>query len=223
MRETTATEKATTTTTQPEAELREEMANAVKKSCDQLVELDMSPSNATVQYDSDWRPLASKDELEAEVAECAKTRQEKAEADRIAAEQKAEADRIAAEQAAQAEIDNAGPINVDEVIKNPDAVTGQVFRLVALIVQYDAGTGPCSFRAYWDNEVREYNFEYAGDNAVFTAGDGTTCPILDGIDQDDTVRLTVRSQGSFSYDTSIGGSTSAPKFEILRAEVVTKG
>ncbi len=112
-------------------------------------------------------------------------------------------------------------------MRNPDAVSGQVFTLVSLITQMDAATGPCNFRGYWDNVSHAYSYQYAGDNAMFsptpTVSSGSVCPILDGIDQDDTVRLVVRSQGSLTYDTQIGGSTSVPLFQILRVDEVIKG
>lgn len=126
--------------------------------------------------------------------------------------------------AIQAQVESAGTVDVDAVIKNPDAVKGQVFVLVSEISQFDGATGPCAFRGYWDNTVRDYNFEYAGDNAVFSAGDGDTeCPVLDGIDQDDVVRVWVKSLGTLSYDTQIGGSTTVPAFQVLKAELISKG
>jgi len=115
------------------------------------------------------------------------------------------------------------PPDIDAIIKDPDAVEGQVFLIVVEILQYDAATGPCAFRGYWDTRQREYNFEYEGDNALFSAGDAVSeCPALGGIDQEDVVRVWARSTGSFAYDTQIGGNTTAPSFHILKAELIQK-
>lgn len=123
----------------------------------------------------------------------------------------------------QAAIDGAQPVDIDAIVKNPDAVKGQTFVMVVNITQFDAATGACNFRGYWDNEPREYNFEYGGDNALFTSGNGDTdCPVFDGIDQNDTIRVWATSLGSFSYDTQVGGSTTVPSFDVLRAEVLKK-
>jgi hypothetical protein len=120
-------------------------------------------------------------------------------------------------------IGSAQRVDVDAMIKNPDAFTGQYFTMVTEISQYDAATGTCAFRGYWDNDSHEYNYEYAGDNALFESGDGVSaCPVLTGIDQNDVVRVWVRSEGSYSYDTQIGGSTTVPKFEVVKAELIRK-
>lgn len=131
------------------------------------------------------------------------------------------ADQCAADARAAAAA-NAGPIDVDAVVRNPDAVEGQFFRVVALVLQFDAATGQCAFRAAYDNTAHEYNFEYEGDNAVIQGADLFTCPELDGIDNDDVVTATVMGAGSLTYDTQIGGSTTVPLFEVVAIENVDK-
>ncbi|MDZ7731796.1 MAG: hypothetical protein U5R31_00610 [Acidimicrobiia bacterium] len=55
--------------------------------------------------------------------------------------------------------------------RDPDQFLGQCFTLVFSITQFDQGTGPCSFRAYFDTTPREYNFDYLGENALVEFGD----------------------------------------------------
>jgi hypothetical protein len=99
---------------------------------------------------------------------------------------------------------------VELMNRDPDQFRDQCFTLVFLIVQFDQGTGPCAFRAYFDNVQREYNFEYLGENALVTFDE--PCPQLDPIGNDDVVRVRVISLGGIDYDTTIGGSTSAAAF-----------
>jgi hypothetical protein len=129
----------------------------------------------------------------------------------------------AAQAALEAKIVSATTPEVDPIVKNPDAYRGQVFLMVAQIAQLDGATGPCSFGARWDSDAHKYNYEYKGDNARFVSGDGAkTCPVLDGIDEDDTVRLWAESTGMEHYDTQMGGRTTAPSFRVLKAEVIAK-
>lgn len=203
---TTTTKPPTTTTTIPRATLEAEIKAEIDKTCTQAAEYGQDKE---VSYYRRWASVISNTSMNQQVEECVRVTKE----------------RLAGEEAArlEQEIANAGPANVDEIIKNPEGVKGQVFTLVSEITQFDAATGQCSFRGYWDNESHEYNFDYAGDNAFFEAGDTISdCPVLNGIDQEDIVRLTVRGGGSYSYDTQAGGNTTAPLFEVLRAEVIEK-
>ena len=169
----------------------------VVRACDAVMASGQSAAS-TVQYDGGWASVVDEAGLIGAVQGCVL-------------------------QAEAAEAASAAPVDVDTVVKDPDAVTGQVFALVTEITQYDAATGVCAFRGYWDNQAHEYNFEYAGDNALFTAGDGKSdCPVLGGIDQDDVVRVWARSEGSLTYSTQIGGSTTVPSFRVLKAEVIEK-
>jgi hypothetical protein len=229
------------------AEVQARYDDAVSASCEQL-KSDITPEMLQPPLDYEWSDEfdevlgIKRTEMVGAIRECAKPAAEEAKAQKeaaaaAAAEQERQAAEAAAEQARrdaeaaaaaeQAAIDNAPAVDVDAVVKNPDAGKGTVYRLVALVTQMDAATGPCNFRGYWDNTVRAYNFEYEGDNALFTAepdvSTSSTCPIFDGIDQDDTMTLTVRLQGSYSYDTQIGGNTTVPHFQVLRVDKLVKG
>lgn len=186
-----------TTTTVPLETLPAEVNAEVQRACDAVLLLGTSASSA-VDYESSWTPVVDEDGLVGAVQGCV-------------------------QQAEAVQAEAAVPPDIDAIIKDPDAVEGQVFLIVVEILQYDAATGPCAFRGYWDTRQREYNFEYEGDNALFSAGDAVSeCPALGGIDQEDVVRVWARSTGSFAYDTQIGGNTTAPSFHILKAELIQK-
>lgn len=189
----TTTTEAPTTTTIDVAAVEAEINRVAQESC---AAAGTSGDAPMVEYDVAWETVADRNAVQRLADDCAAN-------------------------ARQAAIDGAGPIEIDAVVRDPDAVIGQLFRIAVVVAQFDAATGPCTFRGYYDNEPREYSFEYEGDNAVFTSTE-PACPVLDGIDNDDVVWLTVESTGSISYDTQIGGSTTVPAFEVLRAEIIRK-
>lgn len=118
---------------------------------------------------------------------------------------------------------NAKTPDVDAIVKNPAAYDGQQFVMVVKVTQSDGATGPCIFRGVWDNTVHQYDFEYKGDNAIFVGGNGRDdCPTVNGVDQDDVARVWVKSRGKSDYDTQIGGSTTAPTFQVVKSEILQK-
>ena len=96
------------------------------------------------------------------------------------------------------------------LVKAPDNYLGNTYKICACITQFDAATGPDGFRAQasYGNQTYWYT---DGANAVFT-GDATQ---LADFVQDDIVQMDVVSLGSLSYDTQIGGSATAPAFEVM--------
>lgn len=125
--------------------------------------------------------------------------------------------------ALDAELAKAQPVDVDAVVKNPDAFKGKVFEMAVVVSQYDTATGACTFRGYWDATPHQFTSDYKGDNAVFTAGDGgRRCSGLEGIDTDDEVKVWAKGAGSMSYEAQIGGNRTVPSFEVLKAEVTAK-
>lgn len=95
-----------------------------------------------------------------------------------------------------------------KVTKSPDKYLGKTYVLWACITQFDAATGTDSFRADASNKRREYWYE--GVNTMFTG----TAAQLEDVVTDDIVLMNVKSLGSFSYDTQIGGNTTVPHFEV---------
>ncbi len=225
-------------------QLRKEVQTEIAYECENFYAgaSGISGSAGTIEFKKKWSAVgASEEAMQAQADKCAApaiaeeqaadaARLAAAEATRAAAEaarvaEAAEAARVAAaaEAALQASITNAPFVNVDSIVKNPDAIKGQYFQMYVQIFQYDAATGPCGFLAYWDSNSHSYNFDYRGDNASFVSGSAGVCPALNGIDEGDTVRVWAQSLGSYSYDTQSGGNTTVPKFNVLRAQVVRKG
>ncbi len=199
---TSTSSSTTTTTTIPPALLLQEIQAKVGELCPQVASGSIAAQDAANRAiagnEVRWNGLTDAGALAIQIGTCAQAQND-------------------------AELAGAQPVNVDAIVKDPDAFNGQVFIMVTEITQYDAATGACSFRGYWDTREHEYTFEYAGDNAIFSSGDGASnCPVLAGVDQNDVVRVWVRSEGSYSYDTQIGGNTTAPKFKVLKAEIIRK-
>ncbi|WP_108667124.1 hypothetical protein [Euzebya rosea] len=63
------------------------------------------------------------------------------------------------------------PVDVEQVVRDPDAFTGDCVELVVDIVQFDQATGPCGFRAYFDTTAHRWSHQYKGDNGIFAAAD----------------------------------------------------
>lgn len=191
--EAATTTDAPTTTTIPPAQLEAEVDAAWRQACAAAGQSGLVPP---IDYNSNWAQIGvDASGVHSLAQNCAND-------------------------ARSAAIDGAAPVSADAVVRDPNSVKGQFFVLVADIAQFDAATGPCTFRGAWGNQPHEYSFEYDGDNAVFSAPQ--PCPVLDGIDQNDVVRLWVEGAGSLTYDTQIGGSTTVPSFTVLRAEIITK-
>jgi len=187
---------STTSTTAALATLQQQVNAEVARACHQVVS-DQTAAADAVQYDDNWSRVLDKQALIGAVEGCVLQQQ--------------------ADDAA-----SATPVNVDAIVRNPDAVADQVFVMVVNISQFDTATGNCSFRAYWDGSDHTYSFDFAGDNAVFTAGFGNDCPALNGIDQDDVVRVWAKSTGSDSYTTTLGGTLTVPSFYILKTQLIRK-
>ncbi|WP_417366162.1 hypothetical protein [Glutamicibacter arilaitensis] len=102
-----------------------------------------------------------------------------------------------------------------QIVKKPDAHIDDNVIVFGRVTQFDAATGPCTFRADLSHaHVGKYDYEH---NSMFTAGDGLfSCDVLDDIVAEDIVQITATVTGSLSYDTSIGGSTTVPEFQVVK-------
>ena len=96
------------------------------------------------------------------------------------------------------------------LVKAPDTYLGNTYKIWACISQFDAATGADTFRAQASYQKETYWYTN-GSNSVFT-GDATE--LLDFV-QNDMVQMNVVSLGSLSYDTTLGGSTTVPAFEVI--------
>ena len=96
-----------------------------------------------------------------------------------------------------------------KLIKAPDDYLGRGYYVWACITQFDAATGTDTFRGDASYKKLEYWSLY-GENSFFL---GTESQLEDFV-TDDIVYMKVTSLGSYTYDTSIGGSLTVPMFSV---------
>ncbi len=190
---TTTTRPATTTTTIDPQVLRAEYDAQVAASCETVANASLAVDDGllafgeTVHYDDRWESHAPESRFLEDVQYCGHQRREERRANEC-----------------------GGRPEVELLSRNPDQFSGQCFTVVMLITQFDQGTGPCSFRGYFDAVMREYNFEYKGDNSIISYTE--PCPQLDPLGTEDVIRTRVVVVGGLTYDTTIGGSATAVQF-----------
>jgi len=135
-----------------------------------------------------------------------------AEEARAEAEIKAE---IEAEAARQAKIDNApfpSERDLALVFKDPDSHEGEIFKVWGSVTQFDSATGTDSFLADTANRNTTSYGYFDGENSIFYGDESD----FEELVEDDVFIATVKVAGSESYDTQIGGSTTVPKFDVLK-------
>lgn len=134
---------------------------------------------------------------------------------RAAAEEKVRASLAAAEAERAALLD---PANYETLTardfalfaKNPDSFTGRKIVLYGVVTQADAATGTDIFRANTASEPMGASYNY-DENTIVTAKDES---VIADIVKGDFVTMYVEVKGSQSYDTQIGGSTTAPLVQV---------
>lgn len=143
----------------------------------------------------------------AEADASAKASQEAAEAEASAAAQ-AEADAAAAAaQAALLDPASYSAISARDwqlIEKDPDSHIGEKYVIYGRVTQADASTGTEGFRADTSGEPQASWYDY--DINTIVAADPE---IVKTVVTDDLVTMYVMVGGSYSYDTQIGGSTTA--------------
>lgn len=98
------------------------------------------------------------------------------------------------------------------VVKAPDRYEGKGYQVWACITQFDSATGEASFRGQGSyRRLGEFDWFSDGDNAIFSGDERRLDPFV----TDDVVSMKVIARGSFSYETTIGGETTVPLFEVV--------
>ena len=86
-----------------------------------------------------------------------------------------------------------------------------------------AGTGACAFRAYWDTPPHEYSFDYAGDNAYSTCGDGVSDrPVIAKVDEDDVAKVVVTCERLIDIRHADRWKHDCPVVRVEKVESLTK-
>jgi hypothetical protein len=104
-----------------------------------------------------------------------------------------------------------------KVLRDPDSYAGKKFVVYGEVTQFDSATGTDTFRADVAHaDIRDYGYWLGGDNAIISAGVADVSDVV----EDDIVKMYVEVTGSFSYDTTMGGSTTVPAFEVNIIKVI---
>lgn len=91
------------------------------------------------------------------------------------------------------------------IAKNPDAYIGKTYVVYGVVTQFDAATGTDTFRA--DVAHRRLTDKYDYETNTMLTGEASD---LENLVEDDIFRANVTVLSSFSYETQIGGETTAP-------------
>lgn len=124
-----------------------------------------------------------------------------------------EAQRQRAEQAARLDPSTytaLAPRDFALMVKNPDAWRGRKVIIYGVVTQFDAATGPASFRADTAATPQADLYDY-DQNTFITARDPS---ILTNVVEKDRVTMYVEVAGSYTYSTQIGGSTTVPSMWV---------
>lgn len=91
------------------------------------------------------------------------------------------------------------------IAKNPDSHVGELYVVYGRVMQADSGTGQSTIRINTNGQqVEQYDYDI---NTVVTEGDPG---LFDEIVEDDLVQMWAEVSGSTTYDTTMGGSITAP-------------
>lgn len=96
------------------------------------------------------------------------------------------------------------------VVKDPDSWAGRKMVIYGVVTQFDAATGRTAFRADTGPMAMTDPADY-DQNTMIIAHDAS---LVRDFVKSDMVTMYVEVQGSESYDTQIGGSTTVPVFQV---------
>lgn len=173
-----------------------------------------SRDRATADQASRDRAAADQAAVDAKAKADAEAKQRAADA---AAAKKAAADAARAEDAKKGKgsYEKVSARTFKKIIKDADSYKGKKYLVYGVVAQFDSATGEDTFRADVDSSPHSESYEY-NENAVVTTDDVS---MLKDVVQDDFVTMYVEVAGSISYDTQIGGNTTAPHFKVNLIQV----
>lgn len=100
------------------------------------------------------------------------------------------------------------------LVKNPDGSIGQRIIIYAQVTQFDAATGTTTFRA--NGFPAQQSYYWDGDNIMINGSAG----LLAGVVEDDILKIYATADGSLTYSTQIGGSTTVPEFTADYIDII---
>lgn len=98
------------------------------------------------------------------------------------------------------------------LVKNPDAFAGRYFIIFGEVTQFDSATGTGGFRANTGATKSDisYGFTDYSQNTVLTGDSAMLANVVEG----DCFEARVVCDGSYSYETQVGGNTTVPSFNV---------
>ncbi len=129
----------------------------------------------------------------------------------------------AEEEAAKTDPDNYETLSAREwqlIERSPSSHIGEKYVLYGAVTQADSNTGMFSIRANTGATQQSRRYDYEANTLVNAE------PSVDGVDifsdvvQDDHVKMLVEVEGSYSYDTAIGGSATAVEVTAYDLEII---
>jgi hypothetical protein len=103
------------------------------------------------------------------------------------------------------------------IAKNPDSHIGERVIVYGQVTQFDSATGTTGFRANVGAVAKKASYGWADydTNTVLTGTGG----LLDQVVQGDLFKAEVTVAGSYSYQTTMGGSLTAPSLLVTKIDV----
>ncbi|WP_345611556.1 PASTA domain-containing protein [Pseudonocardia adelaidensis] len=101
------------------------------------------------------------------------------------------------------------------IAKSPDSHIGERITVYGYVFQFDSATGPDGFLAQVDGVRHRRSYEY-DTNTAFSGSASMFENVVDG----DMFRADVTVLGSYSYNTQIGGSTTVPRLQVDKIDVI---
>lgn len=98
------------------------------------------------------------------------------------------------------------------LVKNPDAAKGRKLVIYGYVTQFDAATGTTAFRANTGAAPQADWYDYDVNSLVVAPAGQSN--ILTNVVKGDFVTMYAEVIGAYSYDTQIGGNTTAPQFQV---------
>ena len=104
------------------------------------------------------------------------------------------------------------------IARSPDAHSGESVVVYGQVTQFDSATGPTGFRANVDGVAHKVSYGYADydTNTVLTADTAAT---LGDLVNKDLFKAEVTVLGSYTYETTMGGSMTVPKLAVQKITV----
>ncbi|WP_233899187.1 PASTA domain-containing protein [Pseudonocardia dioxanivorans] len=104
------------------------------------------------------------------------------------------------------------------IARSPDAHIGEAVIVYGQVTQFDSATGPAGFRANVDGVAHKVSYGYADydTNTILVADTAAT---LGDLVNKDLFKAEVTVLGSYTYETTMGGSTTVPKLAVQKVTV----